>query len=91
MPGILELDSIASLLAHWKAGETVLDRVASSAAGLDATKPIKRCADVPLTDRAFYESFRVRVDRRVVPEMWRAYRFQAASFEAPRIGCYDSG
>src|SRR5690606_38199035 len=29
----------------------------------------------------------------VLPEMWRAFRFRAASFEAPRIGCYaaDAG
>ncbi|MGG5818435.1 2OG-Fe(II) oxygenase family protein [Falsiroseomonas sp. HW251] len=89
VPDILEPDFIAALVAHWNAGEKMMDRVASSAAGMDATKSLKRRADVPLTDRALYEGFRLRVERRVVPEMWRAWRFRAASFEAPRIGCYD--
>ena len=90
VPDILEPDFIAQLIAHWEAGEKTLDRVASSASGVDQTRSIKKRADVPLTDRALYEGFRLGVERRVVPEMWRAYRFRAASFEAPRIGCYDS-
>jgi predicted 2-oxoglutarate/Fe(II)-dependent dioxygenase YbiX len=49
---------------------------------------IKRRVDVFLDDRALYDAFRQRLERRVLPEMWRAFRFRAASFEAPRIGCY---
>ncbi|MFC7609994.1 2OG-Fe(II) oxygenase [Teichococcus aestuarii] len=26
----------------------------------------------------------------MLPELWRAFRFRAASFEAPRLGCYDA-
>lgn len=92
IPGILEADFIAALLAHWAAGEKQADRVASRAGGA-ATGPIaniKRRADVFLDDRALYAGFQARIERRVLPEMWRAFRFRAASFEAPRIGCYDA-
>lgn len=92
IPDILEPDFIAALLAHWEKGEKSQDRVASSAGGAGAGKVanIKRRADVFLDDRTLYEGFQRRIERRVVPEMWRAYRFRAASFEVPRIGCYDS-
>lgn len=92
IPGILEPDFIASLLAHWEKGEKAADRVASSAGGAGAGKVanIKRRADVFLDDKALYAGFQHRIERRVLPEMWRAYRFRAASFEIPRIGCYDS-
>jgi len=90
IPGVLEPDFVASLLAHWEAGEKLRDRVASRADSAGATPSIKRRADVVLTDRALYEGFQRRLERRVLPEMWRAFRFRAASFEAPRIGCYDA-
>ncbi|WP_270934063.1 2OG-Fe(II) oxygenase family protein [Falsiroseomonas oryzae] len=90
IPEVLEPEFIAALLAHWEASEKTQDRVASAAAGADAAPSIKRRSDVFLSDRALYEGFHRRMERRVLPEMWRAYRFRAASFEAPRIGCYDS-
>lgn len=92
IPGVLEPPLIEALLAHWAAGAKVADRVA---AGIDATgagivAAIKRRADVFLDDRRLYEVFQRRVERRVLPELWRAFRFRAARFEAPRIGCYDA-
>jgi predicted 2-oxoglutarate/Fe(II)-dependent dioxygenase YbiX len=92
IPEILEPDFVAALLGHWERGEKSADRVASSTAGAGAgmVANIKRRADVFLDDRALYEGFQRRLERRVLPEMWRAFRFRAASFEAPRIGCYDA-
>jgi predicted 2-oxoglutarate/Fe(II)-dependent dioxygenase YbiX len=92
IPDILEPDFIAALIAHWEKGEKSMDRVASAAAGSGAGRiaNIKRRADVFLDDRALYEGFQRRIERRVAPEMWHAFRFRAASFEAPRIGCYDA-
>jgi predicted 2-oxoglutarate/Fe(II)-dependent dioxygenase YbiX len=81
---------IAALLAHWEAGEKAADRVASAADSAGARPSIKRRSDVMLTDRALYEAFHRALERRALPEMWRAFRFRAASFEAPRIGCYDA-
>jgi predicted 2-oxoglutarate/Fe(II)-dependent dioxygenase YbiX len=90
IPEVLEPALIAALLAHWEKGEKSQDRVASSAAGAGAGKVanIKRRTDVFLDDRQLYATFQRRLERRVLPEMWRAFRFRAASFEAPRIGCY---
>jgi predicted 2-oxoglutarate/Fe(II)-dependent dioxygenase YbiX len=90
VPDILDPDFIAALLGYWQAGEKAEDRVASAAGGQGMGASIKRRADVMLADRTLYEGFHRRIERRVVPEMWRAFRFRAASFEVPRIGCYDS-
>ena len=90
IPEILEPDFVARLLRHWEAGEKSADRVASAGGAAGAAANIKRRADVFLDDRDLYLGFQRRIERRVVPEMWRAFRFRAASFEAPRIGCYDA-
>ncbi|PWC30369.1 2OG-Fe(II) oxygenase family protein [Teichococcus aestuarii] len=89
VPGVLEPALIAALLAHWEKGEKSHDRVASTT-GQGAAAGIKRRTDVWLDDRALYATFRQRLERRVLPELWRAFRFRAASFEAPRLGCYDA-
>jgi predicted 2-oxoglutarate/Fe(II)-dependent dioxygenase YbiX len=79
-----------ALLAHWERGEKLRDGVASAAGGRVAAASIKRRADVPLDDMALYAAFQERMERRAAPEMLRAFRFRAARFEAPRIGCYDA-
>ncbi|PZW43678.1 putative 2-oxoglutarate/Fe(II)-dependent dioxygenase YbiX [Humitalea rosea] len=90
IPGVLEPALCAALIRHWEQGEKSRDRVASSAGGAGAgmVPGIKRRADVMLDDSALYALFQQRIERRVLPEMWRAFRFRAARFEAPRIGCY---
>lgn len=95
VPDILERELRDRLIAHWEAGEKAKDRVASgagaaTAAAGQAQQRLKRRADVLLDDRVLYEAFRQRLERRVLPEMWRAFRFRPARFEAPRIGCYDA-
>jgi predicted 2-oxoglutarate/Fe(II)-dependent dioxygenase YbiX len=88
IPDVLEPGLVAALLAHWQAGEKTQDRVASAASGAGTAPNIKRRTDVFLDSRDLYAEFQRRLERRVLPEMWRAFRFRAASFEAPRIGCY---
>ncbi|WP_426956306.1 2OG-Fe(II) oxygenase [Muricoccus radiodurans] len=90
VPDILDPPLIAALLAHWERGEKARDRVSGGADAAAAAARLKRRADVWLDDRDLYAAFRQRIERRVVPEMARAYRFVPASFEAPRIGCYDA-
>ncbi len=92
IPDVLEPALIESLLTHWRNGTKSQGRVAvgSEAVGTGAVADIKRRTDVFLDDRVLYDRFQQRLERRVVPEMWRAYRFRAASFEAPRIGCYSA-
>ncbi|WP_431283639.1 2OG-Fe(II) oxygenase [Humitalea sp. 24SJ18S-53] len=90
IPGVLDRALVADLIAHWEAGEKSRDRVASAAGGATAAANIKRRTDVMLDDRALYARVQQRIERRVLAEMWRAFRFRAARFEAPRIGCYDA-
>ncbi|WP_376089804.1 2OG-Fe(II) oxygenase family protein [Roseomonas sp. CCTCC AB2023176] len=90
VPDVLEPDLVAALLRHWEAGEKQRDRVAASSGGQVDAPSIKRRADVMLDDRALHAAFQARIERRVIPEMARATRFRAVSFELPRIGCYDA-
>jgi predicted 2-oxoglutarate/Fe(II)-dependent dioxygenase YbiX len=92
IPQVLEPPLVEALLAHWRNGTKSQGRVAvgTEAVGTGAVVDIKRRTDVFLDDRALYERFQQRLERRVAPELWRAYRFRAASFEAPRIGCYSA-
>ncbi len=92
IPDVLEPALVARLLAHWEAGEKVADRVASARdrSGAGLATGLKRRSDVFLDDRLLYAEFQRRIERRVLPEMWRAFRFRAARFEAPRIGCYEA-
>ena len=89
VPEVLEPAMVAALLAHWEQGEKQRDRVAGGAEAAGAHR-IKRRADVFLDDRGLYETFQLRLARRVLPEMARAFRFVPASYEVPRIGCYDA-
>ena len=90
VPAVLEPEERAALRAHWERGEKLRDRVASEAGAAEAAARVKRRADVPLDDRDLYATLHERLARRVVPEMQRAFRFRPASFEAPRVGCYDA-
>lgn len=90
IPDVLEPEMIADMLAHWERGEKLQGRVAAAGADTGLITDIKRRTDVFLDDRTLYAAFQRRLERRVLPEMWRAFRFRAASFEAPRIGCYSA-
>jgi predicted 2-oxoglutarate/Fe(II)-dependent dioxygenase YbiX len=90
IPDLLTAAYRDALLAHWERSEKLRDGVASAAGGRVAAASIKRRADVPLDDMALYAVFQERMERRAGPEMLRAFRFRAARFEAPRIGCYDA-
>ncbi|WBV42187.1 2OG-Fe(II) oxygenase [Pseudoroseomonas cervicalis] len=89
VPEVLEPAFIQALLAHWEKGEKSRDRVATTA-GQGQVQSIKRRTDVWLDDQGLYATYRQRLERRVLPELWRAFRFRAASFEMPRIGCYEA-
>ena len=90
VPDVLEPELCRSLIDYWQSGEKVADRVASSQGNERAHAPAKRRIDVPISDKALFETVKTRLARRVVPELKRAFCFNVASFEALRIGCYDS-
>ena len=86
---LLEPEFCRAMIEMWEAGKKIDDGVAS-AKDQHADSTIKRRRDVYIDDRATYEVFAERMRMRVVPEIRRAFQAQMVSFEAPRIGCYDS-
>lgn len=91
VPDVVEPALREALLAYWQAGEKRQDMVSSSAEAHAAQAVMKKRSDVILQDKALFARLRDRLLARLVPEMRRAYGFEAASFEALRIGCYDAG
>ena len=90
IPGVLEAKLCARLITYWEAGEKLHDRVASGQDAADAGYTrVKRRSDVVVTDKPLFELLQARLLSRVLPAMRRAYGFEAASFEALRVGCYD--
>lgn len=90
VPEVVEPALAARLIGYWEQGEKVADQVASSREAGEAAARIKRRSDVVIQDRTLFETLRTRILARVVPELRRAFRFEVASFEALRIGCYDA-
>jgi predicted 2-oxoglutarate/Fe(II)-dependent dioxygenase YbiX len=90
IPEVLENDLCRELIDYWRSGDKVADRVASGSGNQREFAPIKRRIDVPISDKALFEKIKMRLAKRVVPELKRAFCFQVASFEALRIGCYNS-
>ena len=51
----------------------------------------KRRADVTIADEALRAELRDRVQRRIVPEIARAFQFQVTRMERYIVACYDGG
>jgi predicted 2-oxoglutarate/Fe(II)-dependent dioxygenase YbiX len=90
VPEVIDADLRASLIRFWRDGEKLKDLVASGADAQDRSATIKQRTDVVIQDKALFDAVRGRLLARVLPELKRAFNFQAASFEALRIGCYDA-
>jgi predicted 2-oxoglutarate/Fe(II)-dependent dioxygenase YbiX len=90
IPDVLEPELRARLIDFWQKGEKLHDTVSSSREAHDARAVVKKRSDVAVTDKALFGRLKDRLLARVVPEMHRAFGFEAASFEALRIGCYDA-
>lgn len=89
LDAILEPAFCRKLIERWNAGRKVDDVVATSGEQR-ADASIKRRRDVLVSDQETYAFFAERLRRRVFPEIRRAFQADMASFEVPRIGCYDS-
>tara|TARA_R110002110_G_scaffold85816_3_gene223639 strand:- start:11730 stop:12746 length:1017 start_codon:yes stop_codon:yes gene_type:complete len=77
------------LIDMWEAGQKLENAVAAGEAG-QADTSLKRRSDVHVADRALYERLGARITSRVFPEIERAFQAKMASFELPRVGCYES-
>lgn len=78
------------LIGMWEAGQKLENAVAVEAGEAGrADTSVKRRSDVHVADRALYERLGARITSRVFPEIERAFQATMASFELPRVGCYE--
>lgn len=88
---VLDPQMCRDLIAFWEAGQKVEDAIATGKGDAGAAgASLKRRQDVYVSDREAYEAIGARIRGRVFPEVRRAFQATLASFELPRIGCYDS-
>lgn len=95
IPRILEPVECDHLIEFWSAGEKRRNEISSGKLGQSvagSSAEVKRRADVlvPQDDNPTNNLIRTRVARRVVPEMSKAFNFDARAYDIGRIGCYDS-
>jgi len=86
---VFDRHTCRDLIAMWDAGQKLDNAVAAGEAGRADTS-LKRRSDVHVADRALYERLGARITSRVFPEIERAFQAKMASFELPRVGCYES-
>lgn len=95
IPRILEQQECDYLIEFWKDGEKRRNEISSGTLGQSLaarSAEVKRRADVlvPQDDNPANKLIQMRVARRVVPEMYKAFNFDARAYDIGRIGCYDS-
>ncbi len=92
VPRILERDFCRSLIDHYeasggRASGHMTSRDGRSVGVLDPTR--KRRRDCEITDEALRQGLQVRLSRRLVPMIARAYQFEATRIERYIVACYD--
>lgn len=89
---VLESNLCRRLIDYWEAGDKEIDKVTSSKSGTAERSDLgqKRRADVWITDRALNDALQRRINRRIAPQMMKAFHFELQSWQLPRVGCYDS-
>lgn len=89
---VLEPDLCRKLMDYWQAGNKLVDQVTSTTHGtaVRADYGQKRRADVHITSRALNIELRARINRRIAPQLLKAFHFELQSWQLLRVGCYDS-
>jgi len=94
IPRILEPGECDHLIEFWNVGEKRRNEISSGQLGDNAhgsSSEVKRRTDVlvPQDDNPTNNMIRTRVARRIVPEISKAFNFDARAYDIGRIGCYD--
>ncbi len=88
---VFDPETCGALMAMWESGQKLDNAVAVGAGEAGrADMSVKRRSDVHVADRTLYERLGTRIVSRVFPEVERAFQAKMASFELPRVGCYES-
>lgn len=85
-------DLCRRVVAAWESGDTVETGVEATAEGgrreVGDTQR-KRRRDLTVTDADLLRTLTDHIGRRIMPELTRAFAYQATRFEGFKIGCYD--
>ena len=90
LPGVIEPPLCAALIAYWERGDKKSDAVATGDGRDDAAPGVKKRLDVIVSDPALTATLQDRINRRIAPEVAKAYQRRVGYLEALRIGCYDA-
>ncbi len=93
VPGAFEPSLCEALIRAWETGEREAGRVtAEAAAGVSdqVVRDIKRRTDHIVRDERSVALIRERLARRVLPDMRRAFGYDALRCEGFRVGCYEA-
>ncbi|MDZ7705095.1 MAG: 2OG-Fe(II) oxygenase [Trueperaceae bacterium] len=91
VPGAISEDLCDEVIALWEAADPVETGVETMADGrrVDALDHLrKRRRDHIVTDREFQRLLTSHIGRRVIPELKKAFAYDASRFEGFKIGCY---
>ncbi|MDP3175193.1 MAG: 2OG-Fe(II) oxygenase, partial [Phenylobacterium sp.] len=93
VPRIFEQDICQRLIAHYDAvggsRSGVMRNIDGKTVGMIDNFKSRRDADV--TDEAFRQQLRIRLARRLVPEIKKAFQFDVTRMERYIVACYDAG
>lgn len=91
---VLEPTLCASLIAHYDAGRPapsgVMRNLTDGSSTLIQDRDRKRRKDLILSDPTLLGAVQARLQRRVAPELYKAFHFQATRIERFIIGCYEA-
>lgn len=93
VPNALDPDWCARLLQAFQDGDTALSGVEQTVDGRrmdELQDKLKRRRDLVVTDQALSGELAPALGRRVMPELRRAFAYQANRFEGFKIGCYTA-
>lgn len=91
IPGAISDDLCDEVVALWQAADPVETGVETMADGrrVDALDHLrKRRRDHVVTDREFQRRLTSHIGNRVIPELQKAFAYDASRFEGFKIGCY---
>lgn len=93
VPDALDPGMCAWLMELWADGgatETGVETVVEGARAEATDVRRKRRRDLTVTDQAQLRELTQHIGRRVIPEVGKAFAFEAGGFEGFKIGCYEA-
>ncbi|MET0272993.1 MAG: 2OG-Fe(II) oxygenase [Phenylobacterium sp.] len=92
VPRIFEPDLCRRLIAHYEAQGGAPSGVMREVDGktVGVLDDFKKRRDASIEEPAFRDALRARIERRLLPEIRKAYQFRATRIERYIVACYDA-